>query len=751
MHLAAAAARPDAIERTDADLARAERLLAAGRADQARALFTMHLDGPRAAAARRLAVIDALGRGDSANALALARTLTQGAPEFATGWMLLGRALKAQGALQPAAEAYRRALALEPTLASAQVSLGIVLRHLHDLDGAIACHRAALALQPGMAAAHANLGIALAARVARGGGEAVSAEAVQAMQAAVQAAPRDITARQNLGLGLAALGRHDDAAEQLNAALALDPTRVDSCLMLVALLERARWHHGAREVCERWLSLNPLHAEVASRLCTVLLALNDFDAAHTWAQRALPLAPDMPELRHNVAQVLEQRLDVAGALRHLEHACTHSPAYLPAWQVRAMMVNYLEDDPAAVLRAQRDCGERIAQAASPLPARTWRVPAPDRPLRVGLVSGDLRRHSVAYFIEPLLREHDPSRLALHLYSTSDEEDAVSVRLKARAAGWVGAARLDDDTLARRIADDEVDLLVDLSGHTAAARSALFARRAAPVQVSWLGYPTSTGLPAMDWRLTDEDIDPPGDEPGASERLLRIPGGMFCFRPETGCPDAGPLPALQGGGEVTFGSFNNLAKASPQTLALWARVLAAVPDSRLMVKARGTGSAGVLQRLRDAMQALGVAPQRVLACGWRDSLAGHLAAYAEVDIALDTVPYNGATTTCEALWMGVPVVTLAGRTHAGRVGASLLRAAGMPEAVAEDADAYVRTAARWAADLPALAECRMGLRDRLRRSRLMDERGFAQAVTDVLWQAAREGPGDPRAPRAHPAP
>ena len=737
----------------------AEALIAAGRGIEARALLE---DQPRADAdpgLQRLLAIEALLAHDAVRALRHASAALSLQPASAFAHMLVGRAHKAAGQWAEAEAAYRRALLLDARLAEAHVSLGIVLRARGDLPGAVACQRRALRLQPNLAAAHANLGVALAALIEQRGagldtGSATGPttgpapgtgdEALAALRQAVAAAPREITARHHLSVALTQAGHLDEAAEQLNTALAIEPARLDSCLMLHAVLARAGWQAGARAVCEKWLSINPLHAEVASRLATTLLALDEVDAAVEWAQRALPLAPQMPELHHNLAHALQQRLDVAGALHHLALANVAGPAYAGAWHARAMAINYIETDPRAVVALHR----QAAAACFPVlancqPPRLQARSNDPRPLRVGFVSGDLRRHSVAYFIEPLFDGHDRRRFEFHAYSTADHPDDVSQRLRGQVAHWSDVARLGDSALAGRIAADGIDVLIDLSGHTADTRLGVFAQRAAPLQATYLGYPTTTGLAAIDLRITDAVIDPPGSEPASVEALLRLPGSMFCFRPDQRvAASVAPLPALRGGGGggVRFGSFNNLAKLSPVTVALWARVLHRVPGSSLHLKARALTSAGVRQCVLSAFAAHGIGAARLRLDAWRADLATHLSAYDEIDIGLDTFPFNGATTTCEALWMGVPVLSLAGATHVSRMGSSILHAAGLHDAVVADADEFVARAALWAGDLAALAERRRGLREQLVASTLMDQKGFVHGFEQALLAACGAGFG-----------
>jgi predicted O-linked N-acetylglucosamine transferase (SPINDLY family) len=363
-----------------------------------------------------------------------------------------------------------------------------------------------------------------------------------------------------------------------------------------------------------------------------------------------------------------------------------------------------------------------------------------RRLRVGYVSPDLRLHSVAYFIEPVLAHHDRGGFEVVCYQTNSASDAVTERLRGYVDGWVAADRLSDQGLAERVRADAIDILVDLAGHTAGGRLLAFARRPAPVQASWLGYPTGTGLSAIGYRISDWEVDPAGYEAYAAERPVRLPASYFCYRPLASAPEVGPLPSGEVGA-ITFGSFNNFAKVSPSVLGMWARVLEAVPGSRLMIKAKSLADESVRGRLLERLAALGVGEARLILRGWQEEVGGQLALYNEVDIGLDTYPYNGATTTCEALWMGVPVVSLSGATHASRMGRSILKAAGLGEWVAETAQGYVAHAVRLAGERTQLAELRSTLRGRLRASALMDERGFTRNLEHAYRQMWRQWCGE----------
>ena len=737
-----------------AELGQAHQLIVQGQGLLARSLLlSLREAEPRQPEVHRLLAIEALECRDAArpsgHALPHAQALVTLTPHDAFALMLLGRAHKQAGNLPAATAAYRRAIARQPQLAQAHVSLGIALKAAGDLPAAMASYRRALVIAPNLSAAHANLGIALARLVdltpgSLGGLGSVNQAALAALRQAVQANAHNVGARHNLGVALLQSGQWLGAADEFNAALALDSARLDSCLALHAALSKLHMHPGARACCERWLVANPPHIEVVNRLFTTLLTLDDLDAAQACGVQALALAADMPEVLHNLGHLGQRQFDVPGALLHLRRAAQLAPAYLPGWQTLLMCMNYVEDDQRAITAEHRRFGAFHAVPATATAGPAWAQTAPPL-LRVGWLSGDFRRHSVAYFIEGLFEAHDRSRFEWLAYDTSPAGDDVTERLQGQVARWVSAEALSDDELAARIRADGVHILVDLAGHTAGGRPGVFARRPAPVQINYLGYPTHTGLPAVGWRVSDEIIDPVIDsviDPGAEdtcsgETVLRMPAGMFCYRPDADL-EVGPLPALRNG-HITFGSFNNIAKMSPATLALWAGVLRAVPDSRLLLKARSLATVSLQKRLVAAFDALGVPAQQLRLEGWADDLGAHLAVYREVDIALDTTPYNGATTTCEALWMGVPVLSLAGATHVSRAGASILHAAGLDDWVVYSADEFQAKACTVAhADAwQALALLRQGLRERLRASPLLNAQRQVddlQALFERAWQA-----------------
>jgi predicted O-linked N-acetylglucosamine transferase (SPINDLY family) len=364
----------------------------------------------------------------------------------------------------------------------------------------------------------------------------------------------------------------------------------------------------------------------------------------------------------------------------------------------------------------------------------------DRPLRIGYVSPNFSQHSVAYFFEPVLAAHDRAAVQIFCYSNVRLDDAVTKRIRAAVGeGWREITGKTDAQVVQMIERDRIDVLVDLAGHTADNRLTVLARKPAPVQMTWLGYPASTGMSAIDYRLNDAIADPPGEsESMHTEKLLRIPGGCWAFH-TTEAPSIAPFPAV-GNGFVTFGSFNNLPKVTPRVLQTWASILLQVPGSRLLLKATGLGSAMGREYVMHHMQQFGIDSHRIELLAWTPTTAAHLQMYDRVDIALDTFPYNGTTTTCEAMWMGVPVVTFAGHSHVSRVGAAILTHAGCDEWIANDAEGYVALAVRLAGQLGGMESVRLGLRDRLKKSALCDADRLARELERIYREAMRRAEG-----------
>ena len=360
---------------------------------------------------------------------------------------------------------------------------------------------------------------------------------------------------------------------------------------------------------------------------------------------------------------------------------------------------------------------------------------PNRRLKIGYVSPDFRRHSVAYFIEGVLASHNRDHFEIFCYSLISYEDDVTTRMRSVADHWENVADMDYDHVAELIRKDGIDILVDLAGHMY-KHLLLFARKPAPVQVSWIGYPATTGFRSVDYKIVDGYTDPPGmTEEFYSEKLLRMPDCFLCYTPEENTPEVSALPALTSE-EVTFGSFNNLAKLTPEVVALWSKILQSVPDSFLNLKAARTDRS-TTERVKGMFAKNGIDFGQLELIPFTPSFRGHLETYHTIDIALDPFPYNGVTTTCEALWMGVPVITLEGNAHVSRVGGSLLSAVGLKEFIAGSHEQYIETAVKLAGDLERLKSLRKSLRDMMKHSSLCDARRFTENL-EASYRRVWEG-------------
>lgn len=491
------------------------------------------------------------------------------------------------------------------------------------------------------------------------------------------------------------------------------------------------------DTMRRCIALLPQDGASYHNLGNALRAKGHHDEAIPALETAIRLMPNPADAYNSLGLTVKDLGRTDEAVAAFRKAVALNPAFVVAHSNLVMFLNYQPDVGPAELFEEHRQWSRNHEA----PLKRGFIPHvndrdPERPLRVGYVSPNLRQHSVAYFLLPLLAHHDRDRFHITAYSNSAVEDDISRQMQGLVDGWCRIAGASDELVAERIRADRIDVLIDLAGHTADHRLQVFARKPAPVQITWLGYPGTTGLDAMDYRCSDPLADPPGDATRlSSEQVLRLPRTAWCFVPLSGAPDIGPLPALSGAG-ITFGSFNNFGKVSATTLDMWAEVLRRTPGSRLVLKNVAMRSPEAVALAKERLVDRGIAADRLELLGQDASLLDHLNQYNRIDISLDTFPYHGTTTTCEALWMGVPTVTLAGPDHASRAGVSLLAGVGLGDLVAQTPAEYVDKAVGLADDLPALAEIRAGLRSRMLESPLMDGRSFARDMEDAYRQVWR---------------
>ena len=594
------------------------------------------------------------------------------------------------GRFSAAVGAFRQALAIEPRFPPALHNLGMALMELGDAGAAAQAFREVLTLAPHVSPVHADLGAALLRL-----GKHAEAEASYRRAAALE--PTSAAAHLGIANALRRQARFADAELEYRCAIELDPKDVAAhCMLAVALTDRGRLDE-AQQSLEAALRLDPRSYLAHANSARMLLAGGRLDEAEASFRQALALQPNAAENFSNLLYMLN---------------------FAPG------------REPAEIAAEHMEFGRRFSQAV-----RTAYENPPDseRRLRIGYVSGDFRLHSVAFFIAPLLAHHDKSAFEVFCYSNRTEADATTQRLRSHADHWREVFGLQDDALAELIRRDRIDVLIDLAGHTAKNRLPAFARKPAPVQATWLGYLNTTGLGAMDWRITDAHATPQGAlDRLHSEKLARLPDSQWCYEPPAECPALSPAPSAKSG-VCTFAAFSTAAKVNDRVIEAWARVLRSVPHARLMFVVYGL--AAIPSGYRERFTRLGIDEQR-LQILVEQPFDDYLALHGAADIVLDTFPYAGGTTTCHALWMGVPVVSLAGGSATSRGGASLLHTIGLPELVAESEDRYVEIALSLAGDAPRLAALRAGMRDRMRASALMDPVRFArnfESACRAMWR------------------
>jgi predicted O-linked N-acetylglucosamine transferase (SPINDLY family) len=666
----------------------------------------------------------ALGRaGEALAAFRAAAALNPACPEAFAG---AGAACRELGLVPEAVAAFARAAELTGR-PEAHNDLGIALQDAGRVADAVAAFQRALAGQDDFPIAHNNLGNALLAL------QRVD-EARAVLERTVARWPEFADAWYDLGNAAFAGNRFPDAEAAYRRALALDPAHLAAANNLGNALQAMGRSEAALDAYAEALRIDPGFVDALNNASAAARTLGRMDDAVGYLRSALDLRPDFPVTHGNLGNLLKDTGLMDEAVRSFRRALELDPADAVTRSNLAYAVSFLPGyGPEAILEENRLWDRTLVPPE-------WRRPAaggfpndrdPGRRLRIGYVSPDFREHCQSLFTLPLLSHHDHRRFEIFCYADVARPDAITGRISGHADVWRDTSALDDASCAALVRSDRIDILVDLTMHMANGRPLMFARKPAPVQVAWLAYPGTTGLSAMDYRLTDPYLDPPGTHDGwYTETSIRLPDTFWCYDPLTAEPVPGPLPALASG-RVTFGCLNNFCKVNPPVLALWAQVLAAVPGSRLLLLCQ-PGSHR--QRVLDALAAGGVAPGRVAFTPFQPR-AAYLALHQEVDLGLDTFPYNGHTTSLDAFWMGVPVVTRLGDTVVGRAGWSQLCNLDLSELAATSDETFIQIAVDLARDLPRLARLRAALRPRMEASPLMDGARFARNLETAfrgLW-------------------
>jgi len=607
-----------------------------------------------------------------------------------------GSALERQGKPDQAIPCYQKAIRLRPDHVDAIFKLGNAYQAQGRLDEAIACYQRTIQMVPDSIAAHFNMGNALLRR-------GRLAEAIASYRSAIRLGPDTAEAYCNMATAFKELGKLDEAVEGYRKAI----------------------------------SFRPAYADALNNLGNVYHLTGRIDESIRCYQKAITLESDNAEAYNNLGSVLKDLGDIHGSMRRHRKALEIKPGYVEAHSNILFAMQYDPDSGNREIFEESQSWWQQHGAPHASKFVHHNDPDPSRRLRVGYVSPDFREHSVSYFFLPLLGGHHPDAVEIFCYADVKQPDTMTDRIKRCADHWRSIVGLGDDDVARKIVDDRIDILVDLAGHTANSRLLVFARKPSPVQMTWLGYPNTTGMPVMDFRLTDDVADPVGEADRChTERLVRLPQGFLCYAPPDKAGDISPLPALEQG-RVTFASFNTLSKVNEKVIEVWSRILMQTPGSSLVIKSKPLRDEGARRRYLEIFSKCGISSDRIECASHMRAKQEHLALYNRVDIGLDPFPYNGTTTTCEALWMGVPVVALRGDRHSGRVGASLLTRVGLEELISETDEEYVGKAVALASDLNRLSELRAGMRERLGKSPLCNKAVFAAGVEEAFRQGWRD--------------
>ena len=630
--------------------------------------------------------------GDHASAVESFRTLVRLNPDDAAAHAFLGRTLLQMNEPGQAETEFRRAVELAPRDGGMHYNLAAVLHAMNRYDEAAAGYRKAIEINPDHAAAHNNLGAVM---------QSVGslAEAEVHYRRAVEINPGSVGAYNNLGALMIAVKRFEDALPYLRRAAELAPEDVGAQAMLGKALQDYGLLDDAMLAIRRAIALDPDAAMLYNNLAICSQRLGRLDKAIELYRQAVHLDPTSAANHSNYV-----------------YALNFHPRY----------------DAQTLFEEHCRWGRRHADPVTVKSPGHTNDRTPDRRLRIGYVSGQFRNHAVNFFTEPILASHDHAEFEVFCYASVAKPDDATERLRGYADHWHDCLQLTDEEAAQKIREDRIDILVDLAAHIGENRLTIFAHKPAPIQVTYIGYQNTTGMQAMDYRLTDAHADPPGQTDAYyTETLVRLPRCFFVYRPSDDAPSMGPPPAVENG-YVTFGSFNHFSKVTPAVLAAWARLLLAVPNSRLTVL---TGVTDSLRRyVEETFAEHGVEKQRVQLIHGRPHRP-YLEAVSRVDIALDPFPFNGHTTTCDALWQGVPVVTLAGDRYASRFGSSAHVNLGIEDLIAASEEQYIEIASRLALDAPRLNQLRATLRERMRNSPLLDFEGFTrnlEAAYRKMW-------------------
>lgn len=666
-------------------------------------------------------------QGKESEGIALLEKAVALQPDYAAAFANLGKAYLDAGRYDDALSACKRAITLNPGLPLPHSHLGTALRLKGDYEQAVHAFRAALFIDPTLIQTYIDLGVALR-QLGR------FDEAADAYRSALVQDPRIPEAHYNLGNVLADLHKTEEAEASYCTAIQLKPDYYEPVLNLGNLYYSQDRVHEALAKYRAALAIKANAPEAHYNMGNALIDLHQLEDAAQFLQNAIRINPNCHEPYVNFGKLCLSQALVPEAITHFRKALELKRENVVAHSNLVFCMNY---DPAVSdaevfaehLKWDLYHGQPLRQQLS----QRYREPL-DKVLRIGYVSADFKKHPVGHFLIPVIPAHDRSKFTVFCYNQAKTDDEFTPRFRRATDVWRDIYQLDDAAVAKLISADGIDILIDLAGHTGGSRLMVFARKPAPIQMTWAGYIGTTGLSAIDYLISDWQESPLGAEKYCSEKIIRLPNAYVCFEPPVNAPPVGLAPILTNG-YVTFGCFNNLVKVTPQVVELWGKLMTLLPESRVILKTKILQSETVKKRFTELFAAAGIDASRVDLQG-QSPHRELLDTYNKIDIALDPFPYSGGLTTLEALWMGVPVVTLGGSRFCSRHSITHLTAAGLPELIAASADDYIRIAAGLARDCDRLVTLRSGLRNRVARSPLCDGKGFTRDLEAAFIEAWR---------------
>jgi len=678
---------------------------------------------PKNAAANNFLGILMGQKGDFRKATKLFQNSIKTNPQNPTTHKNLGNAFKELGHLKKSISSYQKAIFLKSDYTDAYHDLGIIYFALGQTTDAINSFQRTLTLNPNHANAHFNLGITFNAL-------GQLEKACQHYQKSLTLRPDNIQAQLNLGEAFYERGLYSEALLHFEYAIALNPDLHDAFYNLGMTHTALNQLELAKKNYQKAISLKPDYTEAYNNLGMICHSLNRFDEAIIFYKKALSINPKHAKTHYNLAGSFMDIGHSLDAITHYKRALEIHPDFMDAHTNLLNALNYSADYTLEDKVAEAFKFGNLATKLAKKQAFTFNFNEINQ-LHIGLISGDLRSHPVGYFLEGMLEFFNYKKIKLTAYTTQPQSDALTTRIKPYFSAWKPIYNLADREAVNLIHDDGIHILIDLSGHTAHNRLPIFAWKPAPIQLSWLGYCATTGLKEIDYIIGDNNVIPLGKENNFSEKVWRLPKTYLCFNRPAFENNTSSLPA-QKNGHITFGCFNNLKKINTHVIEIWAKILLSIPNSRLFLKASQLNSPTVQKNTLQQFSAHGIDSQRITLEGF-ESQEQYFAAYHQVDIALDPFPYPGTTSTIDALWMGVPVLTKCGNSFLSRQGLGILMHAGLPDWISKDEEMYITKAISFASNFDQLASLRRILRQQIIDSPLFDTSNFIMSFEDALWK------------------